>query len=91
MRSSGGSAWGLFTEVDVCFGIKINYDEKISTTTINKSHPEFKHRVAEADNKAKEITNILMLHFSIEEHEKYSFAQSCISGHVLPQDFHIAS
>ena len=57
MRSSGGAVWDQFAENERRFGIKTDYDENIYTTTIDKSHPQYKQRMAEADKKAKEIFN----------------------------------
>lgn len=57
MRSSGGAVWDQFAENERRFGIKTDYDENIYTTPIDKSHPQYKQRVADADKKAKEIIN----------------------------------
>jgi PAB1-binding protein PBP1 len=57
MRSSGGAVWDQFAENERRFGIKTDYDENIYTTTIDKTHPQYKQRMAEADKKAKEIIN----------------------------------
>ncbi|RDW62693.1 hypothetical protein BP5796_10995 [Coleophoma crateriformis] len=51
--SSGG--WDQFAENERRFGVKTDYDENIYTTAIDKSHPQYKQRLAEADRKAKEI------------------------------------
>ncbi len=37
------------------FGVKTDYDESIYTTTIDKSHPQYRERMAAADRKAREI------------------------------------
>ena len=55
MRSKGGAAWDQFAENKRRFGITTDYDENIYTTTIDKSHPMYKQRLAEADKKAREI------------------------------------
>jgi PAB1-binding protein PBP1 len=57
MRSSAGAVWDQFAENERRFGIKTDYDENIYTTTIDKNHPQYKQRMAEADKKAKEIIN----------------------------------
>lgn len=35
--------------------MKTDYDENIYTTAIDRSHPQYKQRMAEADRKAREI------------------------------------
>ncbi|KHN95854.1 PAB1 binding protein (Pbp1) [Metarhizium album ARSEF 1941] len=52
--ASGGS-WDQFAANEKLFGLQTDYDESMYTTTINKSHPQFRERVAAADKKAKEI------------------------------------
>jgi len=47
--------WDQFAENKRRFGITTDYDENIYTTAIDKSHPQYKQRVAEADRKAREI------------------------------------
>lgn len=54
-RSTGGVGWDQFAENERRFGLKTDYDENIYTTTIDKSHPQYKQRLAEADKKAREI------------------------------------
>jgi PAB1-binding protein PBP1 len=55
MRSPTGGVWDQFAENERRFGIKTDYDENIYTTTIDKNHPQYKQRIAEADKKAREI------------------------------------
>jgi PAB1-binding protein PBP1 len=55
MRSGGGAAWDQFAENERRFGIKTDYDENIYTTTIDKNHPQYKQRMADALKKEKEI------------------------------------
>lgn len=54
LKSKGG-AWDQFAENERRFGITTDYDENIYTTSIDKSHPMYKQRLAEADKKAREI------------------------------------
>ena len=54
-RSTGGAGWDQFAENERRFGLTTDYDENIYTTTIDKSHPQYKQRVAEAERKAREI------------------------------------
>ncbi|TAQ84704.1 hypothetical protein B7494_g6978 [Chlorociboria aeruginascens] len=55
MKSTGGGGWDQFAENERRFGLKTDYDENIYTTPINKHHPLYKQRLAEADRKAREI------------------------------------
>ena len=55
MKSSGGAAWDQFAENERRFGLTTDYDENIYTTTIDKSHPQYKQRLADAEKKAREI------------------------------------
>lgn len=54
-RSSGGVVWDQFAENERRFGLTTDYDENIYTTTIDKNHPQYKQRLADADKKAREI------------------------------------
>ncbi|KAK2590803.1 poly(A)-binding protein binding protein [Conoideocrella luteorostrata] len=47
--------WDQFAANEKLFGLKSDYDENIYTTTINKSHPQYRERIAAAERKAKEI------------------------------------
>ena len=47
--------WDQFAENERRFGVTTDYDENIYTTTIDKAHPLYKQRVAEAEKKAREI------------------------------------
>ncbi|KAI1388678.1 uncharacterized protein F4822DRAFT_253180 [Hypoxylon trugodes] len=53
--SSGGGTWDQFAANERQFGIKSTYDENIYTTAIDKSHPQYKERMAAAERKAREI------------------------------------
>jgi len=55
MKSSTGVVWDQFAENEKRFGLTTDYDENIYTTTIDKSHPQYKQRLAEAEKKAREI------------------------------------
>ncbi|KAH6990625.1 hypothetical protein BKA56DRAFT_475158 [Ilyonectria sp. MPI-CAGE-AT-0026] len=54
-KSAGGGAWDQFAENERLFGLKTDYDENIYTTAINKSHPQYRERIAAAERKAREI------------------------------------
>ncbi|KAH8590325.1 hypothetical protein B0O99DRAFT_483889, partial [Bisporella sp. PMI_857] len=51
--STGG--WDQFAENEKRFGLTTDYRDEIYTTAIDKSHPQYKQRLADADRKAKEI------------------------------------
>lgn len=55
MKTSSGAVWDQFAENERRFGLTTDYDENIYTTAIDKSHPQYKQRVAEAEKKAREI------------------------------------
>jgi PAB1-binding protein PBP1 len=54
-KSSTGVPWDQFAENGRLFGLTTDYDENIYTTAIDKSHPQYKQRLAEAEKKAREI------------------------------------
>lgn len=53
--SSQSGPWDQFAENERRFGLKTDYDESIYTTAIDKNHPQYKQRLAEAEKKAREI------------------------------------
>ncbi|RFU31867.1 hypothetical protein B7463_g4456, partial [Scytalidium lignicola] len=55
MTSNGGAVWDQFAENERRFGLTTDYDENIYTTAIDKSHPLYRQRLAEAERKAREI------------------------------------
>ncbi|TGJ84238.1 hypothetical protein E0Z10_g4515 [Xylaria hypoxylon] len=54
-KSSGNRNWDQFAANERQFGIKTTYDENIYTTAIDRSHPQYRERMAIADKTAKEI------------------------------------
>ncbi|KAI4156972.1 MAG: hypothetical protein L6R39_000882 [Caloplaca ligustica] len=50
-----GGAWDQFQANEQRFGLKSDYDENIYTTIIDKSHPDYRRREAEALRIAQEI------------------------------------
>jgi PAB1-binding protein PBP1 len=54
-KSSSGGHWDQFAENERRFGVKSNYDEAFYTTSIDKSHPQYRERMAAAEKKAREI------------------------------------
>lgn len=53
--TSSSMPWDQFAANEKLFGLKTDYDENIYTTAINKTHPQYRERMAAADKKAKEI------------------------------------
>lgn len=58
-KSSNTGPWDQFAENERLFGLKTDYDENIYTTAIDKSHPQYKERMAAAERKAREIERSL--------------------------------
>lgn len=54
-KSTASGHWDQFAENERLFGLKTDYDENIYTTAINKSHPQYRERIAAAERKAREI------------------------------------
>ncbi|KAL9601326.1 MAG: hypothetical protein Q9219_002621 [cf. Caloplaca sp. 3 TL-2023] len=50
-----GGAWDQFQANEQRFGLKSDYDENIYTTSIDKTHPDYRRREAEALRIAQEI------------------------------------
>lgn len=53
--STSSGAWDQFAANERLFGLQTDYDENIYTTAINKSHPQYRERIAVAERKAREI------------------------------------
>lgn len=54
-KGNTSGTWDQFAANERLFGLKTDYDENIYTTTIDKSHPQYKERMAAAERKAREI------------------------------------
>jgi PAB1-binding protein PBP1 len=54
-KSTNSGHWDQFAENERLFGLRTDYDENIYTTKIDRSHPNYKDRVAVAERKAREI------------------------------------
>ena len=69
---SNGKGWDQFETNERLYGLKTNYDESFYTTTIDKSHPDYKKRAAEADRIAREIegTSTMNAHVAEERGQK---------------------
>ncbi|KAF2100946.1 hypothetical protein NA57DRAFT_74543 [Rhizodiscina lignyota] len=55
LESSGASGWDQFETNRRLYGVESNYDEEIYTTKIDKSHPLYAQRAANAERLAREI------------------------------------
>lgn len=54
-KSGNTGTWDQFRANEKLFGLKTDYNEEIYTTQIDKSHPQYRERMAAADKKAREI------------------------------------
>ena len=54
-KTNASGQWDQFAANERLFGLRTDYDENIYTTTIDKSHPQYKERMAAAERKAREI------------------------------------
>ena len=50
-----GGSWDQFQANEKRFGLKSDYNENIYTTTIDRSHPDYRRREADALRIAQEI------------------------------------
>jgi PAB1-binding protein PBP1 len=64
---SGGKAWDQFEANERLYGVTTNYDESYYTTTIDKSHPQYKERAAEAERVAREIEGSTAMNSHVAE------------------------
>lgn len=88
-KTTDNKPWDQFAANEEKFGLKTDYDENIYTTTIDRSHPSYKSRMAKADQMAREIerSNPVSSHVAeervmdyagpadggLDEEEKYSY------------------
>lgn len=73
-KSTTGGVWDQFAVNERQFGIKSTYDENIYTTQIDKSHPQYKERMAAAEKKAREIERSAAPSAHIAEERVMDFA-----------------
>ena len=59
--------WDQFAANERMFGLTTDYNEEIYTTAIDKSHPDFKRRMQNADRLAREIENSAVKHRHVAE------------------------
>ena len=72
--SSHSGPWDQFAENERRFGLRTDYDETIYTTAIDKAHPQYKQRLADADRKAREIQNMAAMTSHVAEERVMDFA-----------------
>jgi PAB1-binding protein PBP1 len=65
--NTNGQPWDQFEANERLYGLKSNYDESFYTTTIDRSHPEFKQREANALKLAREIEGTATLNSHVAE------------------------
>ena len=54
-NSHNSNDWDQFQANESLFGVKSDYDEKYYTTQINKAHPNYRQRLAEATRIAQKM------------------------------------
>ena len=62
-----GQAWDQFEANQRLYGVTTNYDEAFYTTTIDRSHPEYKQREARAERLAREIEGSTAMNAHVAE------------------------
>ncbi|CAI6338275.1 unnamed protein product [Periconia digitata] len=68
LESTGqSSGWDQFATNERLFGVRSDYDENIYTTTIDRSHPQYAERAAQAEQKAREIEGSSALNAHVNE------------------------
>jgi hypothetical protein len=64
---SNGQEWDQFEANERLYGLTTNYDESFYTTTIDKSHPQYKEREARAERQAREIVGTSTVNSHVAE------------------------
>lgn len=64
---SSGGGWDQFAANETLFGLKTDYDENIYTTSIDRSHPQYQKRLADAERVARDIENSVATNSHIAE------------------------
>lgn len=54
-NSNNNKPWDQFAANEKLFGVQSDYDENMYTTSINRNHPQYRERIAQAERKAREI------------------------------------
>jgi PAB1-binding protein PBP1 len=80
LEATSSGPWDQFAENARLFGLKTDYDESIYTTTINKSHPQYRERVAAAEKKAREIERSVATTAHVAEERVMDYVQTNDQG-----------
>jgi len=75
-KASSSGGWDQFAENERRFGIKTDYDENIYTTKIDKSHPKYNERLANAEKVARSIERSVATTSHVAEERIMDFAGS---------------
>lgn len=73
---STGQGWDQFEANERLYGVKTGFDESQYTTTIDKSHPDYKRREAKATRLAREIEGSSAMNSHVAEER----------GNILPEE-----
>jgi hypothetical protein len=86
LETTSSGPWDQFAENARLFGLKTDYDESIYTTTINKSHPQYRERVAAAEKKAREIERSVATTAHVAEERVMDYVQGNDQGGENEED-----
>ncbi|KAG6033546.1 hypothetical protein E4U40_005224 [Claviceps sp. LM458 group G5] len=84
--SSSSGPWDQFAANEKLFGLKTDYDENIYTTAINKTHPQFRERMAAAERKAKEIERSAPVTAHVAEERIMDYVSGAGAGQENEED-----
>ncbi|KAJ2906260.1 LsmAD domain-containing protein [Zalerion maritima] len=73
---SNSGPWDQFAENERRFGVKTDYDETMYTTAIDRSHPQYKQRLLDAEKKAREIQSTAAMTPHVAEERQMDFSSS---------------
>ncbi|KAK6072446.1 LsmAD domain-containing protein [Seiridium cupressi] len=79
-KSGSRDKWDQFKTNEKLFGLKTDYDENIYTTQIDKNHPKYRERLAQADRKAKEIESSVATTSHVAEERVMDFVGGDAGG-----------
>lgn len=86
--SDNQKPWDQFEANKQLFGLKTDYDENIYTTEINKNHPEYKQRIARAEQLSREIERTAPVTAHVAEERIMDFVGS--DNHGDEEDKYVA-
>lgn len=88
--SSSSGPWDQFAANEKLFGLRTDYDENIYTTAINKTHPQFRERMAAADRKAKEIERSVAATSHVAEERVMDYVAGSGTGDENEEDKYVS-